>query len=296
MKEKIKKKKEPLPLRFIKWTLPKMEILAPQRARTWSSKLFFSTIPYPYSENELRFLESATKEPFIYKDKKVQTYEWGKKDGPVILLLHGWSGKTAQFRALVPELIKKGYRVIGMDYPGHGKSEGKRTDLVEIADAHELLFKMKTISVVDTFLCHSFGGQVSMNIVERIGLLPDKYVFLGSPWVADYIIESFAETINAQFETASAGIRGYIFKKFGKEFDEFTNIHIFDRIPKRPMLIIHDEDDTDAPVKHAYAMKEKTDHPEFVITKKLGHHKILWEADIVKKVIDYIGQPQLASM
>src|SRR5476649_2350039 len=47
--------------------------------------------------------------------------EAGPKDGPVLLLLHGFPTSSQMFRDLIPRLADK-YRVIAPDYPGYGYS------------------------------------------------------------------------------------------------------------------------------------------------------------------------------
>ncbi|MFA6964533.1 MULTISPECIES: alpha/beta fold hydrolase [Bosea] len=47
--------------------------------------------------------------------------EAGPKDGPVVLLLHGFPSSSHMFRNLIPQLAST-YRVIAPDYPGFGDS------------------------------------------------------------------------------------------------------------------------------------------------------------------------------
>lgn len=47
----------------------------------------------------------------------------GPKDGPVVLLLHGFPASSFQFRNLIPLLANVGYRVIAPDLPGFGFTE-----------------------------------------------------------------------------------------------------------------------------------------------------------------------------
>jgi pimeloyl-ACP methyl ester carboxylesterase len=53
---------------------------------------------------------------------KVFFREAGPKDGPVVLLLHGFPTSSHMFRRLIPALADK-YRVIAPDYPGYGQSD-----------------------------------------------------------------------------------------------------------------------------------------------------------------------------
>jgi pimeloyl-ACP methyl ester carboxylesterase len=48
--------------------------------------------------------------------------EAGPKDGPTLLLLHGFPSSSFMFRELIPQL-SEGHRVIAPDYPGFGHSD-----------------------------------------------------------------------------------------------------------------------------------------------------------------------------
>ena len=52
---------------------------------------------------------------------KIFYREAGPKDGPVVLLLHGFPTSSHMFRNLIPALSDR-YRVIAPDYPGYGQS------------------------------------------------------------------------------------------------------------------------------------------------------------------------------
>ncbi|AYD00360.1 alpha/beta hydrolase [Neorhizobium sp. NCHU2750] len=53
---------------------------------------------------------------------KIFYREAGPKDGPVVLLLHGFPTSSHMFRNLIPLLADR-YRVIAPDYPGYGQSD-----------------------------------------------------------------------------------------------------------------------------------------------------------------------------
>src|SRR5690606_37822905 len=59
---------------------------------------------------------------------------WGR-EGPLVLALHGWEGRAAQFRTLAARLVPMGYRVLALDAPAHGRSPGREADPVVFADA-----------------------------------------------------------------------------------------------------------------------------------------------------------------
>jgi len=53
---------------------------------------------------------------------KIFYREAGPKDGPVVLLLHGFPTSSHMFRNLIAELADR-YHVIAPDYPGYGQSD-----------------------------------------------------------------------------------------------------------------------------------------------------------------------------
>lgn len=46
--------------------------------------------------------------------------DFGSKQAPPIVLIHGWSGSAAYWRLNIVELVGKGLRVIVYDHRGHG--------------------------------------------------------------------------------------------------------------------------------------------------------------------------------
>ena len=53
---------------------------------------------------------------------KIFYREAGPKEGPTLLLLHGFPTSSHMFRNLIPYLAD-GYHVIAPDYPGYGQSD-----------------------------------------------------------------------------------------------------------------------------------------------------------------------------
>jgi len=53
---------------------------------------------------------------------KIFYREAGPKDGPAVVLLHGFPTSSHMFRILIPYLADR-YHVIAPDYPGYGQSD-----------------------------------------------------------------------------------------------------------------------------------------------------------------------------
>lgn len=107
--------------------------------------------------------------------------EAGPSNGPIAILIHGWSSSSFTWAPILPELSKR-YRCIAIDLPGFGKSpapDGKPT----IAGYAELIAQMIIKLTGDhdhgvLVLGHSMGGQIATTLALRYPVLVDKLVLL----------------------------------------------------------------------------------------------------------------------
>ena len=92
--------------------------------------------------------------------------EWGDPAGAPVVCLHGVTGHGRRFRRLAEERLPS-YRVLGVDYRGHGSStweppwsvEQHVADLVDTADALGIQSA--------AFVGHSFGGKLVAELAVR---------------------------------------------------------------------------------------------------------------------------------
>jgi pimeloyl-ACP methyl ester carboxylesterase len=99
-------------------------------------------------------------------------------DGPVILLIHGITGSSAQW-ATTMELLESDYTVIAPDLLGHGESAKPRGDYSLGAYASGLRDLLAWLEIpAATVVGHSLGGGIAMQFAyqfpercERLGLV-----------------------------------------------------------------------------------------------------------------------------
>lgn len=104
-----------------------------------------------------------------YKKSNIYFSEHGK--GPTVVLIHGFLENSSMWKAFLAEL-KKRYRVILIDLPGHGKSEcfGYTHTMEEMASCVNVVLKKQKIRKVK-LVGHSLGGYVALAFAD---LYPDK--------------------------------------------------------------------------------------------------------------------------
>ena len=75
------------------------------------------------------FLGSSAMKKLKYKNMNIQTYEWfGSKE--TVLLIHGWESNANRWQGVIQYLKKYNYRIIALDAPGQGLSDGKELNAV----------------------------------------------------------------------------------------------------------------------------------------------------------------------
>ena len=104
--------------------------------------------------------------------------------GPVLVLLHGFLCSSLMWKKVMP-FLKKDHRLILIDLPGHGRSNGINANTIEkMADM--ALNTITDLGIKDfSILGHSMGGYVAMEMaykdVDRI----QKLILLNSTPFAD---------------------------------------------------------------------------------------------------------------
>lgn len=109
------------------------------------------------------------KETLLIQDNyRVRCNIWGNNNSPVIICLHGLGDSSLSFIELAEEL-KKDYKLISIDLPGHGKSDKFATEEeYEMNSIGNWVFKVIKQLNVDKFylLAHSYGADIALHIMK----------------------------------------------------------------------------------------------------------------------------------
>jgi lipase len=101
----------------------------------------------------------------------LRLHEWGDRDAPPVVCLHGVTGHGRRFRHLAEERLAGSFRVLAPDLRGHGFSEWEPpwTIATHAADVLETV----TAAGVEhaAWIGHSFGGRL---ILELAALEPER--------------------------------------------------------------------------------------------------------------------------
>jgi pimeloyl-ACP methyl ester carboxylesterase/CRP-like cAMP-binding protein len=115
---------------------------------------------------------------FTLNDQPVYVQESGPANGPLAVLIHGWSSSSFTWKPILPALNRR-YRCLAIDLPGFGKSEPPREapTIPGYADMVARIIEYASDRSA-LLLGHSMGGQIAATLALRHPMLVDRLVLL----------------------------------------------------------------------------------------------------------------------
>jgi lipase len=104
---------------------------------------------------------------------KLNVNEWGDSAAPTVVCLHGITGHGRRFRRLAEERLTRSH-VLAPDLRGHGRSGWDPPWTIE-AHVEDL---RETFPAPATWIGHSFGGRLLIELAAREPTLVDRAVLL----------------------------------------------------------------------------------------------------------------------
>ncbi len=215
-------------------------------------------------------------------NKSIMLYQYGTSEKKV-LLVHGWSGRGTQLVKIADELIRSGYSIVSFDAPAHGKAPGKTSNMTEFIAS--VLQISKEFGPFEFAIGHSLGGMTIMNSIKR-GLNVKKAVIIGSGDVVEDIMDDFVLKLGLK-PVISKQMKFTFENKIGETMNSYST-YIASKEVTIPVLVIHDENDDDVPVSAAHHIHQHLKNGELLITKELGHRKILGDTKVIRKIVSFI--------
>lgn len=286
MSKKSKKRSNSLQIpRIIIYTAKFLQVISPKLLTKFAARLFTTPIRHRTPKREHEMEANSRREMLFVPSisKEIVAYEFGKSDKK-ILLVHGWSGRGTQLVKIAERLVEEGYSTVSFDAPAHGKSQGKTTLMPEfIASILEI---EKKFGPFEAAIGHSLGGMSLLNAVKR-GLGIDRLVIIGSGDKISDILFDFVQKLKVSQKLAD-DLRKHFEANFSNETMEGYSAYIAAKDVAVPVLVIHDNDDMEVPAKCAVHILKHLKKGELLMTKGLGHRKILGDPEVIERCVDFI--------
>ncbi|BAU49485.1 alpha/beta hydrolase [Sulfurifustis variabilis] len=249
----------------------------------YAYNLWFSTRRFRLTSREQQVLGTAQRLLIEANGRPVAVYVWGT--GPAVFMVHGWHGSAAHFAEFVEPLVAAGFRAVAFDAPAHGESPGNRTKLPEIVDAMERI--ARRLGPFHAVIGHSFGAMCTTYALAEQRIAAGRVVCISPPAHMEGLVVSFGDTLGLP-PPVQTRFRALLERDFGADmWARFSPEHHAMRLAL-PALIIHDVDDRSVPVAEAEALARAWRGAELVRTRRLGHRRILADADVIRRAVQFI--------
>lgn len=248
-------------------------------------RAFFSPSKYEVKPTDREIIEWGNNYRIPFDGGELAVTTWGS-NGPAVLLMHGWGGARAQMTGFVDSLLFAGYRVVAYDQPAHGDSDGKMTNLLEIAPTMDLIVQRE--GNFHAIIAHSFGTLItSYALVERNFPPPARLVYFGA---FNQLLESLPrfQVLAGLSDEIMDGLRAMIYENFGKEvLDAIINEKLAPQI-HIPTLMFHDVTDNVTPIEDSRAIARGWKHARLIETEGLNHRGALQSKTIQEQVVKFL--------
>jgi pimeloyl-ACP methyl ester carboxylesterase len=261
-----------------------ISFISPKLITLFAAKLFTTPIKHKIPKRELEMDRNSIQKLILVPaiNKEVVLYQYGKSKKK-ILLVHGWSGRGTQLFKIADELLKAGYSTVSFDAPAHGKSPGKDTIMVDfIATILEI---DRQFGPFEAAIGHSLGGMSVLNAIKK-GLKVNHAVVIGSGDIVEDIMDDFVAKLGLK-PTVSTLLRLHFEKKYGEKMNSYSAF-LAAKETTIPVLVIHDNNDPEVPVKAGIHIHEYLKNGELLLTDGLGHRKILGNPKVIERTVLFI--------
>ena len=248
-------------------------------------QVFFSPPPYQAKPKDREIIKQGINYRIPFAGGQLAVTTWGD-DGPPVLLMHGWGGARVQLASFVDPLVAAGYRVITYDQPAHGESDGKLTNLLEIAPTMDLIADRE--GDFDAIIAHSFGTLItSYALVKRDFPPPARLIYFGA---FNRLMDSLPrfQILAGLPDEIINGLRAMIYENFGEDVVEtITNEALTPQI-HIPALMFHDTTDNVTPVEDSRNIARVWKDAQLIETTGLNHRGALQSKEIHDQVVNFL--------
>ena len=225
---------------------------------------------------------------FRLNGRHVSGYRWNAPSKRKFLILHGFESSSYNFDRYIMPMVRKGYEVVAMDAPAHGRSEGKTVSMPDYVNT--IGEAEKRFGPFDAYLAHSFGGlAVSLFLEQRPDKKDAQLVLIAPATETTTAIDTFF-----RFLQLGDGIRkefeGIIRQRTGHDASHFSIRRLAPFLPER-VLWVHDEGDDMTPFRDVEPVrKDRPSNIRFLVTQGLGHRRIYRDTKISQEIIAFFEE------
>jgi len=228
---------------------------------------------------------------------EVQAYVYEPDGEPrgTVLLVHGWTSEAAFMTAFTEPLRRSGMRVVAFDFPAHGLSPGRRTNLADCARA--MLAVSDHFGPIDGVVAHSFGGFVALLVAEGGPPLDHAhpighFVLISCPNELSEVTRNFGKTLNLG-PAAQRAYERHLERVGHRPVSTFSAAGLLRNV-EAPVLIVHGREDEEVAFRNAEDIVTAHAGARLKAFDGLGHRNVLFAPPVFRAVMNELAPKQAA--
>ena len=227
-------------------------------------------------------LPGSQRNDFAFEGMKLAW--WSMGTGPMVFLLHGWEGSSADMTPFAAPLLSAGFSVAALDLPAHDASEGTFVSLFQFTRAVKQL--LDHTGHPHAFIAHSVGCPAVIEAI-RAGINVDAVVLIGTP--ARYKDQAFLVASHLGLDRDGAKQMLDELKSMDVDVAAInTPLAVHDL--KVPGLVIHSDDDKVIPHALGKEVADAWPGAKFMPMSGWGHRRILSSPEVVAAAVEFVGR------
>jgi esterase/lipase len=256
-------------------------VFFPKLAARMALFLFTKPLKGKADEKQNDFLETAFIEELNFNNMPIMTYRWlGKRE--TILLAHGWESNSARWQELITNLKKRGFGVVALDAPAHGRSGSNRFNAIVYSEFIKVVSDRFQPSII---IGHSVGGMSSAFFQYKYQMEHvQKMILLGAPSEFTDVLKRYTDMLGYSKRVIKQ-LHKIIKERFGEYPEAYSTANFLEHITPKG-LIIHDKMDAIIPYNDALLIKTKYKNSTLVSTEGFGHS--LATEEVSNYIYDFI--------
>lgn len=267
--------------------------IAPGIARRWATHLFCTPPRHPHPAVEQEWIARSQRFDVLARHARVAAWRWeaASANGRRVLLVHGWGGRGTQLHAFIQPLLDAGYEVVTFDAPAHGFSDSRYASMLHFARAIQAV--VEHVGGVHGVIAHSLGGAATNLALARDWIKLERVVTIAAPTDFDGYSRYFARQLNVSDKVRDA-MQQHLERRLGFTWKDLEGGSLAAR-NSTPALIIHDRGDKEVPFAAAERIAAHWRGALLLPTEKLGHRRILRDAVVVARSVEFMSTHQRSS-
>lgn len=212
---------------------------------------------------------------------------WG--EGPLVVMMHGWSGTGTQFRYFIAPLVEAGFTAVCFDAPEHGSNPGKQTHMLRFSASLNAI--QQQLGEIDCVIAHSLGAMASTFAMQG-GLAPRRMVLVAPHLDVQKMFETYSELLKMRPALAERfhqkiGSRMQALMDGSDPWQMLLPQKLLDHPDLRGMLV-YDHEDPEVTQAQFNEIIDCWRDCQVHATRGLGHNRILKDETVIEAIVGYL--------